>query len=872
MSLKEKFPFLIWFLVLVLLPNFGGSLIAPQIYLTEINLSKLNFQAGDIVQGSVSLENYEEYTMTDLVFHFQLWSDEVEGVPTQLIDQKIGKEVFALAPGEKTTKNFEYQLPQNLPQKDYFVFRVRIANTKGEEWGWIDKVIQVGGEGKFLTLENNWILKGGEKLSPGGGVGYQPGEIPQVIFDVSNQSNFTISAFYKIITYKRNVGEVLNDVEKEKFVFKPKEKKTITTELPQFFKPDSYLSEIKFFDSETKQPISNSVEFRWVIEGEEDAEILSVAPEKDSYSAGESAKVKIQYTGPAHGDEEKPKEGKISINLYDEEGRLIGKKEEKIKLKSGEKISEVPIIQSGKIAKIETSIKDGDKILDEYLQKVRKEKIPEVSPKKEVGIFEKGKIIIPSLLIILIMVVVFYLLKKFKKLPFFLFLLLLLFAQSVYGATQVTGGCCDTTIVFNSPPPNQTFGPGDTIHFSGAFRVTSCGNGLFFNKVTFFITEDKEIPIIDCCGDTLPSECSDSQQCTCTIGCTNCYGGKSSSYSSCNFKWCDDVKVLGDSVNSIGFDTSTGPAKGTIGGYKVYKLGTIYPSDVGSGAKPYEVRYDQNFEVPKDLGFSGPVRFYVQYSGTHWNEHWHWNITYQKGYICFPQAKNLSVDASGSEICCGTTEGARAKFSWKFSDADNCSPQSAYRIQIDDNSDFSSPIIDTGKVNSQSESFWLQPPYPLLEWNKTYYWRLKVWNSKGHESDWIFGPQFNTPSHPFPVVDFDWSPQKPTVNQVVQFIDKSKCYDTPGTTTCSILTGDSFLWTFEKGNPSSSTEQNPTTTFSSITTSKITLKVTDSSDYSCSASKALQTTYPFPLFKEIPPIFFKMREFLASLILKIRAF
>jgi hypothetical protein len=149
MSLKEKFPFLIWFLVLVLLPNFGGSLIAPQIYLTEINLSKLNFQAGDIVQGSVSLENYEEYTMTDLVFHFQLWSDEVEGVPTQLIDQKIGKEVFALAPGEKTTKNFEYQLPQNLPQKDYFVFRVRIANTKGEEWGWIDKVIQIGEKESF---------------------------------------------------------------------------------------------------------------------------------------------------------------------------------------------------------------------------------------------------------------------------------------------------------------------------------------------------------------------------------------------------------------------------------------------------------------------------------------------------------------------------------------------------------------------------------------------------------------------------------------------------------------------------------------------------------------------------------------------------
>jgi hypothetical protein len=602
-----------------------------------------------------------------------------------------------------------------------------------------------------------------------------------------------------------------------------------------------------------------------VIEGEEDAEILSVAPEKDIYSAGENAKIKVQYTGPAHEYKTEPKEGKILINLYDEKGKLIGQKEEKIKVVSGEKVLEVPITQSGKIAKIETFIKDRDKILDEYLQEIKREKIPEVLPKGKMGIFERVRIIIFSLLIISIVAVIFYLLKKFKKLPFFLFLPLF-FAQSVYGATEVTGGCCDTTIVFNSPSPNQTFGPGDTIHFSGAFRVTSCSNGLFFNKVTFFITEDKEIPIIDCCGDSAAGECSYSQQCTCTIGCTNCYGAKSSSYSSCNFQWCDDVKVLGDSVNSIGFDTSTGTAKSTIGGYKVYKLGAIYPPDVGSGAKPYEVRYDQYFQVPKDLEFFGPVRFYVQYSGTHWNAHWHWNITYQKGYICLPQAKNLSVDASSSEIICGTRDGARAKFSWKFSDAQNCLPQSAYRIQIDDNSDFSSPLVDTGKVNSQSESFWLQPPYPLLEWNKTYYWRLKVWNSKGHESDWILGPQFKTPSHPYPIPDFNFKPEKPTVNQVVQFFDQSQCFDTPGTTTCSVSTGDSFFWIFEKGNPSSSTNQNPTTTFSSVGTFSVTLKVTDSSGYSCTTSKSLQTTYPLPFWREIPPLFFKMRNFLASLI------
>jgi PKD repeat protein len=128
------------------------------------------------------------------------------------------------------------------------------------------------------------------------------------------------------------------------------------------------------------------------------------------------------------------------------------------------------------------------------------------------------------------------------------------------------------------------------------------------------------------------------------------------------------------------------------------------------------------------------------------------------------------------------------------------------------------------------------------------------------------GPQFKTPSHPYPIPDFNFKPEKPTVNQVVQFFDQSQCFDTPGTTTCSILTGDSFFWIFEKGNPSSSTNQNPTTTFSSVGTFSVTLKVTDSSGYSCTTSKSLQTTYPLPFWREIPPLFFKMRNFLASLI------
>ncbi len=71
--------------------------------------------------------------------------------------------------------------------------------------------INIESENKFLLLNNYWILKNSSLLNPGAGVYYQPGETPKVIFDVNNLSNINIQAFYRIITYKRNVSDFIAD-------------------------------------------------------------------------------------------------------------------------------------------------------------------------------------------------------------------------------------------------------------------------------------------------------------------------------------------------------------------------------------------------------------------------------------------------------------------------------------------------------------------------------------------------------------------------------------------------------------------------------------------------------------------------------------
>ena len=428
-----------------------------------------------------------------------------------------------------------------------------------------------------------------------------------------------------------------------------------------------------------------------------------------------------------------------------------------------------------------------------------------------------------------------------RKITIFIFPTLIftyfIFTNYVLGATEVTGGCCDTTIVFNSPQPNKTYNVGDKIDFSGKFRVTNCGNGLFFNKVTFYITEDKDIPITDCKGRNY-DPCGDVVNEDCNLSPTYCYGTKSTEYSHCNFQWYHQVKYL---------DTTKG--------YKIYKLGEVYPPDVGSGAKPYWVEYNQSFTIPSNLGFSGPVRFYVQYSGTEEHRHWHWNITYQPGYINSPpSAKNLQAKVFPDETNCQTISFPAVQVSWQFTHPEGDS-QSAYQVQIDNNPDFSSPEVDSGKINSSSNSY--ATLAGKLSWNTTYYWRLKVWDSNGLSSDWILGPSFNTPKHAYPSINFSWSPSKPTVKEVVQFVDQSEVYNAKKI---------SWYWTFQDGNPSFSTQQNPTTTFSSTGPKKVTLKVTDSDGYSCTDSKTVQISLPLPQWKEISLPLIWLKKFLASLL------
>ena len=163
-----------------------------------------------------------------------------------------------------------------------------------------------------------------------------------------------------------------------------------------------------------------------------------------------------------------------------------------------------------------------------------------------------------------------------------------------------------------------------------------------------------------------------------------------------------------------------------------------------------------------------------------------------------PNAINLSFsnDSNDPIVNCGASE-PPVYLDWTFDDPGDT--QSGYKIQVDDNSNFSSPIVNE-ETNSSSE----RSVADGLSFGGTYYWRLKVKDSQGAwSSDWIYpSPTSFTAPVRWPDPSFTWNPEDPLAEEEIDF-NGSVNY-------CSSC---SYLWNFGDG-VGTSTLQDPTYEYS----------------------------------------------------------
>ena len=185
------------------------------------------------------------------------------------------------------------------------------------------------------------------------------------------------------------------------------------------------------------------------------------------------------------------------------------------------------------------------------------------------------------------------------------------------------------------------------------------------------------------------------------------------------------------------------------------------------------------------------------------------------------------------------------RISWAYSDPEG-DLQDAYEVEVDNNSDFSSPEIDTGQVTSPSTEYITSG---LSYNNTTYYYRVRVWDDQGNISGWSSTDSFATVNNAYPAPSFNWSPSSPPAGVIVDFTDSSACFDSSGGSAACI----GWDWDFDDGN--TSTEQHPKNIFNATSSYTVILTSTDSSGFSCEAQNIIDIgkEVQLPEWKEVSP-------------------
>jgi hypothetical protein len=101
-------------------------------------------------------------------------------------------------------------------------------------------------------------------------------------------------------------------------------------------------------------------------------------------------------------------------------------------------------------------------------------------------------------------------------------------------------------------------------------------------------------------------------------------------------------------------------------------------------------------------------------------------------FICDRPSASLQSPSSGAVF----PTAVQCTFVWSFIDKYNASDyQTAFRLQLDDDPDFWTPNIDTGKVASTATNTTIVLPST----SGYYYWRVMVWDSQDFPSEWTAG-------------------------------------------------------------------------------------------------------------------------------------
>ncbi len=187
--------------------------------------------------------------------------------------------------------------------------------------------------------------------------------------------------------------------------------------------------------------------------------------------------------------------------------------------------------------------------------------------------------------------------------------------------------------------------------------------------------------------------------------------------------------------------------------------------------------------------------------------------------------------------------------SWTFSDSDPDDVQAQYYVQFASNASFTQNVYNTGVQPGEDSSFTIPPGW--LQFGRTYYIRVRVWDNHGQASSYSATRTFLTPNDPYPQAGFTFSPARVHREETVQFTDASSAQGGASITGWSWVFGgcDSVKCLLTGSGIS-----NPQNIFHQTGSYPTTLRVTDSNSNSCTSTpQTIEVERSIPSWKEVAP-------------------
>jgi hypothetical protein len=456
------------------------EVVGPDLYLSNFQIDKETYAAGETVKGSLSVENKQDRVVDNLYYEVSLVGqyDETNVPAIHHYSKQYGP--VRLSSHEVTTINFQFPLADSIGGKELGI-EVQFFTADDLPLQWIEshRTTITGGIPQ-LSIEGTGLVMAGGLIVPvtSGPVIYKeksPSSLELGVYAVNKDAQDIKVTPHVSIWLDDVNGDPLHTFTAPSFVTKAGTSSRTTFVLPDFnFTPGVYVGKMMLLDDAGK-PRASQVFFRYIIAGNI-ANINDVTTETQEFKKGGVADIKVSYTGAPYDflTEESvigagAQEVTVEVGLYNKKNQLIGSTSSKVDVSAGDSTTlQVPLTKDSTFVGATVKIVDASgKVLDEYSSVLLE------SPESKNA---NVKIIVLALLALVIaLLLVWWLIKKGRKVVPVAIAVLLFFilAPSASANCNYIGG---TTRISGINYGTASKNVGDSFNVSASISIKQCKN------------------------------------------------------------------------------------------------------------------------------------------------------------------------------------------------------------------------------------------------------------------------------------------------------------------------------------------------------------------------------------------------------------